>query len=50
MGGLGTQGEELWAVTQDWLSQLGQSVSPIQAWDAPPWDDTVMTVHKHWFN
>ena len=51
MGGLGGDTERSYgAVTQDWTSQLGQSVSPFQAWDAPPWDDTVMTVHMHWFN
>ena len=48
MGGLGGHGERSYgAVTSDWTSQLGQSVSPFQAWDAPPSDDTVMTVHMH---
>ena len=51
MGGLGGHTERSYgAVTQDWPSQLGQSVSPFQAWDAPPSDDTVMTVHMHRFN
>ena len=46
--GWGTRERSYGAVTQDWPSQLGQSVSPIQAWDAPPSDDTVMTAHMHW--